>query len=108
MKSGSDQMADESTELMHEGLVRKDMAQLRVKPNLQYYEQLRKTFRWEDAEKEVDWFPGGKINSAYNAIDRHAKGSRKRSRSSTMMEKAVSRNSLSGRCSSRRTSLLTF
>jgi len=70
-------MADESTELMHEGLVRKDMAQLRVKPNLQYYEQLRKTFRWEDAEKEVDWFPGGKINSAYNAIDRHAKGSRK-------------------------------
>jgi acetyl-CoA synthetase len=62
---------------MHEGLVIKDPTKLRLKPNLQGYEQLRKSFNWKDAEKMVDWFPGGKINAAYNVIDRHAKGSRK-------------------------------
>ncbi|HEX9908263.1 MAG TPA: acetate--CoA ligase [Thermoplasmata archaeon] len=70
-------MGEKSTELMHQGLVKKDPARLRLKPNLQDYEQLRKTFRWSDAEKNVDWFPGGKINTAYNCIDRHSKGERK-------------------------------
>jgi acetyl-CoA synthetase len=53
--------------------IHKDPAMLRLKPNLQDYEGLRKTFKWEDVADEVEWFPGGKINSAYNAIDRHAK-----------------------------------
>ena len=70
-------MAEKSTELMHEGLVQKDPSKLRLKPNLQGFEQLRKTFKWSDADKMVDWFPGGKINAAYNAIDRHVKGPRK-------------------------------
>src|SRR5512136_2664398 len=70
-------MAEKSTELMHEGLVKKDPAKLRLKPNLQNYEKLRKTFKWSDADKCVDWFPGGKINAAYNAVDRHAKGPKK-------------------------------
>ena len=74
---GSDQMAEKSTELLHEDLVIKDPAKLRLKPNLQNYERLMKTFKWSDADKMVDWFPGGKINAAYNAVDRHVKGPRK-------------------------------
>ncbi len=72
-----DTMADKSTELMHEGLVIKDPTKLRLKPNLQNFEQLRQSFEWSDADKDVEWFPGGKINAAHNAIDRHAKGARK-------------------------------
>jgi acetyl-CoA synthetase len=70
-------MAEKSTELIHGNLVKKDPAKLRLKPNLQNYEQLRKTFKWADADKNIDWFPGGKVNAAYNVIDRHAKGPRK-------------------------------
>jgi len=70
-------MAEKSTELIHSAMITKDPSKLRLKPNLQNYEQLRKSFKWSDAEKMVDWFPGGKINMAYNAVDRHAKGKRK-------------------------------
>ena len=70
-------MAEKSTELMHEELITKDKSKLRLKSNLQNYEQLMKNFKWSDADKNVEWFPGGKINAAYNAVDRHAKGTRK-------------------------------
>lgn len=39
-------------------------------PNLDDYDQARKSFSWKDAKKELAWFDG-KINAAYNAIDRH-------------------------------------
>jgi acetyl-CoA synthetase len=70
-------MAEKSTELIHGDLVKKDPTKLRLKPNLQNYAELRKTFKWSDADKLVEWFPGGKINAAYNVIDRHANGTRK-------------------------------
>ena len=73
---GCDMMGDTDAQLMHEGLVYKDKAKLRLEPNLQGYEQLRKTFKWSDAEAEIDWFPGGKLNAAHNVIDRHATGPR--------------------------------
>jgi len=76
-KSDVDLMAEKSSELIQTQIVKKDPAKLRLKPNLQGYEDLRKTFRWSDAEKMVDWFPNGKINAAYNAVDRHALGKRK-------------------------------
>jgi acetyl-CoA synthetase len=66
-------MTEKSSELIQGKLVKKDMGQLRLKPNLQDYDGLRKTFKWSDAEKLVEWFPDGKINSAYNVIDRHVK-----------------------------------
>src|SRR4030066_543852 len=75
--SDVERMADKGTELMHGQIVKKDPARLRLKPNLQGFEQLRKTFKWSDADKMVEWFPGGKINAAYNVIDRHANGTRK-------------------------------
>lgn len=39
-------------------------------PNLSDYEKVSKEFSWALAKKELDWFDG-KINAAYNAIDRH-------------------------------------
>jgi acetyl-CoA synthetase len=39
-------------------------------PNLDDYEAVRKNFSWTLARRELDWFEG-KINAAYNAIDRH-------------------------------------
>ncbi|HEY7466810.1 MAG TPA: acetate--CoA ligase, partial [Dehalococcoidia bacterium] len=44
-------------------------------PNIFDYETQRAAFRWEDVAKELDGLPGGGINIAYEAIDRHvAKG----------------------------------
>ncbi|HIN64710.1 MAG TPA: hypothetical protein EYM95_08715, partial [Candidatus Obscuribacterales bacterium] len=42
-----------------------------VKVNLENYEEAYRTFEWEDARKEITYFAGGKVNAAYNAIDRH-------------------------------------
>ncbi|MBX9669863.1 MAG: acetate--CoA ligase [Candidatus Obscuribacterales bacterium] len=42
-----------------------------VNPNLKNYESTYCSFDWEDAKKELSWFTGGKINAAYNAVDRH-------------------------------------
>jgi acetyl-CoA synthetase len=50
---------------------------LSKKPNLENYEKVRKDFDWKEAEKELEWWPGRKLNAAYNAIDRHLEGSRK-------------------------------
>ena len=42
-----------------------------VKPNLIDYEKARATFTWEDVAKVLDWFEDGKINIAYQLLDRH-------------------------------------
>ena len=34
-------------------------------------------FNWTDAEKEFSWYESGKVNIAYEAIDRHAESYRK-------------------------------
>jgi len=45
-------------------------------PNLADYEGMRKDFSWKEARKNLDWFDG-KLNAAYNAIDRHTQTWRK-------------------------------
>ena len=45
-------------------------------PNLSDYEATRKDFSWTDARKNLDWFDG-KLNAAYNAVDRHTQTWRK-------------------------------
>lgn len=45
--------------------------------NLKSYEETRKTFSWEDVEKNFTWYDKGKVNIAYETIDRHAEGQRK-------------------------------
>lgn len=45
--------------------------------NLENYAQTYDSFDWEDAKREVEFFPNGKINAAYNAVDRHLLSDRK-------------------------------
>jgi acetyl-CoA synthetase len=45
--------------------------------NLKNYEEERKHFHWEDVEKHFSWHATGKINMAYEAIDRHAETDKK-------------------------------
>ena len=42
--------------------------------NLKSYEEARKNFRWEDVKAHFTWHRTGKVNMAYEAIDRHAEG----------------------------------
>ncbi len=46
-------------------------------PNLVDYSKTYQKYNWKEAEKEISWFSGKKINAAYNALDRHALGPRK-------------------------------
>ena len=48
-----------------------------VKANVENYDEYYSNFRWEDAKKEISYFPGGKLNAAYNAVDRHIFSGRK-------------------------------
>ena len=41
--------------------------------NLGSYEEAVRSFRWEDVEKHFTWFSTGKVNMAYEAIDRHVR-----------------------------------
>jgi acetyl-CoA synthetase len=63
--------------LLQKKIIKKTKKMLKVKPNLEDYEKTYKKFKWEDADKEVEWFDNGKINAAYNAVDKHVKTWRK-------------------------------
>ncbi|MEF3309928.1 AMP-binding protein, partial [Paenibacillus sp. GYB004] len=39
--------------------------------NLKSYEEARVSFDWADVEKQFSWYTTGKVNMAYEAIDRH-------------------------------------
>nr|WP_106780452.1 acetate--CoA ligase [Lysinibacillus timonensis] len=41
------------------------------------YDDVAKNFDWQEAEKSFSWYTTGKINAAYEAIDRHSEGFRK-------------------------------
>lgn len=45
--------------------------------NLKDYDQTAKQFSWEEAEKAFSWYETGKVNIAYEAVDRHAESFRK-------------------------------
>lgn len=40
-------------------------------PNLKNYEEAAASFTWEQAQKQFSWHETGKVNMAYEAIDRH-------------------------------------
>ncbi|GIO30618.1 MULTISPECIES: acetate--CoA ligase [Paenibacillus] len=44
--------------------------------NLGDYEQARSKFQWEEVEKHFSWYTTGKVNMAYEAIDRHVEEGR--------------------------------
>jgi acetyl-CoA synthetase len=56
--------------------IHKDPAAFRVPPNLASYEEERASFSWESARSSLDGLPGGGLNIAYEAVDRHAIGPR--------------------------------
>jgi len=44
----------------------------RLQPNMIDYAATRRKFSWTEVEKEFSWSKTGKVNMAYEAIDRHA------------------------------------
>jgi acetyl-CoA synthetase len=48
----------------------------RVAPNLADYAVARAGFDWSSVEAELDWLPGGGLNIAHEAIDRHCNAGR--------------------------------
>ncbi len=48
----------------------------RVAPNLADYASTRTSFDWAGVEAELDWLPGGGLNIAHEAIDRHCNAGR--------------------------------
>jgi acetyl-CoA synthetase len=61
---------------MREAILRKSARDLRVPPNLN--PALASSFRWEQARAELKGLPGGGLNMAFEAVDRHAGGARAR------------------------------
>ncbi|MBW2053097.1 MAG: acetate--CoA ligase [Deltaproteobacteria bacterium] len=57
----------------YEPIKKNDVAEMSLKPNLEDYEKARQSFNWDDVKKELDWFEDGRINIAYETIDRHVK-----------------------------------
>ena len=53
--------------------IKKDLDSVSVKPNLDY-DNVRGHFDWQEMYDELDWLPGGGLNKAHEAIDRHANG----------------------------------
>ena len=44
-----------------------------LSPNLADYDAARASFDWAEVERELAWLPGGGLNIAYEAIDRHVR-----------------------------------
>ena len=58
-------------------IIQKSPRDWAVSPNLIDYDQARRTFSWDLARAQLDGLPNGQgLNIAYEAVDRHAKGSR--------------------------------
>ncbi|MCJ8009589.1 acetate--CoA ligase [Lederbergia wuyishanensis] len=47
------------------------------KYNLQNYDEMYANFNWSEAEKNFSWYETGRVNMAYEAIDRHTETFRK-------------------------------
>ena len=51
--------------------IRKPKSSPDAAPNLADYANACAKFDWNDARRELDGFPGGGLNIAYEALDRH-------------------------------------
>lgn len=58
-------------------VIKKTKDYFKTPPNLLDYQKTYRAFSWQDAEKEIEWFPQKKINAAYNVVDRNATNWRK-------------------------------
>jgi acetyl-CoA synthetase len=65
-------LPSESTVMTHRSaLIRKDPQAHRVAPNLARYEDACRDFSWEAVRGELSGLPGGALNIAHEAVDRH-------------------------------------
>ncbi|MDP2795004.1 MAG: acetate--CoA ligase [Sulfurisoma sp.] len=55
-------------------VIRKTAADLRLSPNLADYAGERRAFAWDRARAELIGLPGGGLNIAHEAVERHANG----------------------------------
>jgi len=55
-------------------VLRKTPADKRVAPNLADYAAVRAAFSWDAVRRELEGLPGGGLNIAHEAVDRHASG----------------------------------
>ncbi len=58
-------------------IIRKTATDLRVPPNLADYAETRGAFSWNAAQAELAGLPGGGLNIAHEAVERHAQGARR-------------------------------
>ena len=56
--------------VMHHPVIHKP-GSFPVPPNIPDHEAMLRSFRWDEIERELDWLPGGGLNIAHEAIDRH-------------------------------------
>jgi len=54
--------------------IEKRLEDLKVRPHLIDYEKIYKEFQWEEVASQFEGLPGGGLNIAHEAIDRHANG----------------------------------
>ncbi len=57
-------------------VIRKAVDARATAPNLADYDRLRRSFTWDQARAQIDGLPGGGLNIAWEAVDRHAAGPR--------------------------------
>src|SRR5713101_3776537 len=69
--------AGEENPVNYQTLNKRPIEDFKVRPNLADYKGTREKFSWDQIEKELDGLPGGGLNLAYEAIDRHTKTHRK-------------------------------
>ena len=55
-------------------LIHKTAHDLRVPPNLSDYDAQCRAFSWDAARQALQGLPGGGLNIAFEAVDRHAAG----------------------------------
>ena len=55
-------------------IIRKTEQDLRVAPHLADYEGVRRGYSWAGAGQALAGLPGGALNIAHEAVDRHALG----------------------------------
>jgi len=58
-------------------VIEKALEDLRVRPNLVDYDATRAAFSWEEQRRALAGLPGGGLNIAHEAVDRHAGGPRR-------------------------------
>jgi acetyl-CoA synthetase len=58
-------------------VIPKDPGAAAVPPNLRDYDATCASFRWDDARAAMEGLPGGALNIAHEAVDRHAAGPRR-------------------------------